>query len=85
MVWAYSGGFIDDPAMDGKAGESETQLCGQSEEGMGESRKNENAGAGDLKWLLDVEYPSERCSRNAPVVGTVFFLPVGFVQAAAKW
>ena len=59
MVWAYSGGIIDDPAMDGKAGERETELCRQSEEEMGDSGENENTGAGDLQLLLDVECPSE--------------------------
>ena len=59
MVWAYSGGFIDDPAMDRKAGERGTELCRQSEEELGESRENENERAGDLNLLLDVEYPNE--------------------------
>ena len=59
MVWAYSGGFIDDPAMDGKAGECGTELCRQSEEELGESRENENERAGDLNLLLGVEYPNE--------------------------
>lgn len=59
MVWAYSGGFIDDPAMDGKAGERGTELCRRSEEELGESRENENERAGDLNLLLGVEYPNE--------------------------
>lgn len=59
MVWTYSGGFIDDPAMDGKAGERGTELCRQSEEELGESRENENERAGDLNLLLGVEYPNE--------------------------
>lgn len=59
MVWAYSGGFIDDPAMDGKAGERGTELCRQSEEEMGDSGENENERAGDLNLLLGVEYPNE--------------------------
>ena len=59
MVWTYSGGFIDDPAMDGEAGESETELCGQSEKEIREPKENENTEAGALKLLLDVEYPRE--------------------------
>ena len=59
MVWAYSGGFIDDPAMDGKAGERGTVPCVQSEVELGDSGENENERAGDLNLLLGVEYPNE--------------------------
>lgn len=84
MLFDYSGGFADEPSMDVKAEGNCASRSDYSGEELDNSCVNENPSVSILKFLLGIEC-IDRCNNcTSEGMGSVFFLSVGFVQAATK-